>query len=95
MRCPHCHTANAADARFCQHCAAALRLTCSACGRELAPGARFCDQCATPVDTVPRITRPDGHCIVQRGTKHAWVNRGDVPCVLAAILVNADSVYPK
>ena len=36
-----------------------------------------------------------GHCIVQRGTKHAWVNRGDVPCVLAAILVNADSVYPK
>ena len=30
-----------------------------------------------------------GDCIVQRGTKHAWVNRGEVPCVLAAILVDA------
>ena len=53
MQCPQCHTPNAADARFCQHCAAALRLTCSACGRQLAPGARFCDQCATPVDPAP------------------------------------------
>jgi mannose-6-phosphate isomerase-like protein (cupin superfamily) len=30
-----------------------------------------------------------GDCIVQRGTKHAWANRGDVPCVMAAILVDA------
>ncbi len=30
-----------------------------------------------------------GDCIVQRGTKHAWVNRGDIPCVIAAVLVDA------
>jgi mannose-6-phosphate isomerase-like protein (cupin superfamily) len=30
-----------------------------------------------------------GDCIVQRGTKHAWINRSDAPCVMAAILVDA------
>lgn len=30
-----------------------------------------------------------GDCIVQRGTNHAWVNKGSVPCVIAAILVDA------
>jgi len=30
-----------------------------------------------------------GDCIVQRGTKHAWVNRGSEPCVIAAVLVDA------
>ena len=30
-----------------------------------------------------------GDCIVQRGANHAWVNKGDKPCVLAAILVDA------
>jgi mannose-6-phosphate isomerase-like protein (cupin superfamily) len=30
-----------------------------------------------------------GDCIVQRGTKHAWVNRSGQPCVLAAVLVDA------
>ena len=34
-----------------------------------------------------------GDCIVQRGTKHAWINRSDAPCVMAAVLINADSVY--
>lgn len=33
-----------------------------------------------------------GDCIVQRGTKHAWCNRGSVPCVMAAILIDAKSV---
>lgn len=33
-----------------------------------------------------------GDCIVQRGTKHAWVNRGTVPCVIAAVLVDATPV---
>ena len=33
-----------------------------------------------------------GDCIVQRGTKHAWVNRGDVPCVIAAVLIDAKPV---
>ncbi|MDE2074658.1 MAG: cupin domain-containing protein [Alphaproteobacteria bacterium] len=31
-----------------------------------------------------------GDCIVQRGTKHAWSNRGNVPCIMAAILVDAE-----
>jgi len=30
-----------------------------------------------------------GDCIVQRGTNHAWVNKSDKPCVLAAILIDA------
>jgi mannose-6-phosphate isomerase-like protein (cupin superfamily) len=30
-----------------------------------------------------------GDCIVQRGTKHAWSNRGSMPCVMAAVLVSA------
>jgi mannose-6-phosphate isomerase-like protein (cupin superfamily) len=30
-----------------------------------------------------------GDCIVQRGTKHAWVNRSGKPCVIAAVLVDA------
>lgn len=30
-----------------------------------------------------------GDCIVQRGTKHAWVNRSGKPCLIAAVLVDA------
>ena len=30
-----------------------------------------------------------GDCIVQRGTNHAWVNKSGKPCVLAAVLVDA------
>ena len=30
-----------------------------------------------------------GDVIVQRGTNHAWVNRGDAPCQIAVILVDA------
>jgi mannose-6-phosphate isomerase-like protein (cupin superfamily) len=30
-----------------------------------------------------------GDCIVQRGTKHAWINRSDAPCVIAAVLIDA------
>jgi len=33
-----------------------------------------------------------GDCIVQRGTKHAWSNRGAAPCIMAAILVDAKPV---
>lgn len=33
-----------------------------------------------------------GDCIVQRGTNHAWVNKSDKPCLLAAILVDAKPV---
>ncbi len=31
-----------------------------------------------------------GDTCVQRGTLHAWSNRGDEPCVLAGILLDAD-----
>lgn len=31
-----------------------------------------------------------GDCIVQRGTNHAWVNKSDKPCLLAAILIDAN-----
>ena len=34
------------------------------------------------------LLRP-GDCIVQRGTNHAWVNKSDKPCLLAAILIDA------
>jgi len=35
------------------------------------------------------VTLRPGDCIVQRATKHAWVNRGTEPCVIAAVLVDA------
>jgi uncharacterized cupin superfamily protein len=30
-----------------------------------------------------------GDVVVQRGTNHAWVNRGDEPCKIAFILIDA------
>lgn len=36
------------------------------------------------------LLRP-GSCVVQQGTSHAWVNRSGQPCVLAAILVGANT----
>jgi naringenin degradation protein FdeH len=30
-----------------------------------------------------------GDVVIQRGTNHAWVNRGNAPCRIAAILVDA------
>lgn len=30
-----------------------------------------------------------GDCVVQRGTVHAWQNRGDEPCIAAAVLFSA------
>ena len=32
-----------------------------------------------------------GDCIVQRGTNHALKNKGDKPCLLAAVLIDAHS----
>jgi mannose-6-phosphate isomerase-like protein (cupin superfamily) len=31
-----------------------------------------------------------GDVIIQRGTNHAWANRGDKPCQIAFILIDAD-----
>jgi mannose-6-phosphate isomerase-like protein (cupin superfamily) len=33
-----------------------------------------------------------GDCLVQRGTNHAWSNRGDAPCLVAFVLVSANPV---
>jgi quercetin dioxygenase-like cupin family protein len=33
-----------------------------------------------------------GDCLVQRGTNHAWSNRGDAPCLVAFILIAATPV---
>lgn len=33
-----------------------------------------------------------GDVFVQRGTVHAWHNRGDVPCVFAVTMIDADPV---
>jgi hypothetical protein len=33
-----------------------------------------------------------GDIVVQRGTMHAWVNNGSVPCVFAFILIDAKPV---
>lgn len=41
------------------------------------------------------VLLPTGSCIVQRGTKHAWVNRSDKPCVIAGILVDATPIRPE
>jgi naringenin degradation protein FdeH len=30
-----------------------------------------------------------GDVLIQRGTNHAWVNRGDAPCRVAFILLDA------
>jgi quercetin dioxygenase-like cupin family protein len=33
-----------------------------------------------------------GDVVVQRGTNHAWVNRGDQPCRMASVLIDARPV---
>jgi quercetin dioxygenase-like cupin family protein len=36
----------------------------------------------------PPVKMKVGDVMVQRGTKHAWMNRGSVPCRLAVVLVD-------
>jgi mannose-6-phosphate isomerase-like protein (cupin superfamily) len=40
------------------------------------------------------LLRP-GDILVQRGTNHSWSVRGDEPCIIAAVLVNAKPVGAK
>ena len=35
-----------------------------------------------------------GDILVQRGTSHAWVNRGDKPCRIAFVLIDAKDFPP-
>jgi uncharacterized cupin superfamily protein len=32
-------------------------------------------------------------CVVQRGTNHAWINRGEEDALLMAVLVDADNEH--
>jgi mannose-6-phosphate isomerase-like protein (cupin superfamily) len=38
------------------------------------------------------VTLKAGDLVVQRGTNHDWVVRGDEPCLIAAIMLGADPV---
>lgn len=35
------------------------------------------------------VTLRQGDFMVQRGTNHGWVNRGDVPCLIACTMISA------
>ena len=35
------------------------------------------------------VTLKSGDVVIQRGTNHAWINRGDRPCRLAVVLIDA------
>ncbi|MBR3553679.1 MAG: zinc ribbon domain-containing protein [Clostridia bacterium] len=48
--CTQCKTQNAAGAKFCKNCGAALNSTCPDCGFSLAPGAHFCSGCGKKLD---------------------------------------------
>lgn len=32
-----------------------------------------------------------GDCVVQRGTRHRWINRGKIPCVMSGIIISAET----
>ena len=51
VHCPGCDTANDAQARFCDHCGAALpgALACGRCGAPNDPEANYCDECGHPL----------------------------------------------
>jgi ribosomal protein L40E len=51
--CASCGARNAADAKFCDDCGAALQTTCSACGATNAPDAKYCDDCGTAIAQAP------------------------------------------
>ena len=38
------------------------------------------------------VTLRPGDVVIQRGTIHNWVNRGQIPCVMAFVLISAKSV---
>lgn len=47
--CGACGGRNAGDAKFCDDCGAALRITCPACKADNAGDAKFCDDCGAPL----------------------------------------------
>ena len=49
-------------------------------------------ECDLELDDGKTVHLKEGDIVVQRGTMHAWVNNGSVPCVFAFILIDADPV---
>jgi quercetin dioxygenase-like cupin family protein len=49
-------------------------------------------ECDLELDDGKTVHLTEGDIVVQRGTMHAWVNNGSVPCVFAFILIDADPV---
>jgi hypothetical protein len=49
VTCAKCGGTNRRDAKFCDHCGAALSIICPTCGRPNAPDATFCDECGKPL----------------------------------------------
>ncbi|MCI5829048.1 MAG: SPFH domain-containing protein [Treponema sp.] len=51
VNCPSCNSVNAAGAKFCSNCGAAIPQVsfCSNCGQKLAAGAKFCSGCGTKI----------------------------------------------
>jgi quercetin dioxygenase-like cupin family protein len=45
--------------------------------------------CDLELDDGESVPLAAGDIVVQRGTMHAWVNRGSVPCVFAFVLLDA------
>jgi hypothetical protein len=46
------------------------------------------------MDVGRRVMRA-GDVLIQRGTHHAWANRGDRPCRIAFILVDAEPLWRR
>jgi quercetin dioxygenase-like cupin family protein len=49
-------------------------------------------ECDLELDGGEVVRLKPGDVVVQRGTMHAWVNNGTVPCVFAFILIDAEPV---
>src|SRR5438045_3250498 len=49
-------------------------------------------ECDLELDDGKMVHLKQGDIVVQRGTMHAWVNNGSVPCVFAFILIDAEPV---
>ena len=47
-------------------------------------------ECDLELDSGEIVHMKPGDIVVQRGTMHAWVNNGPMPCVFAFILIDAD-----
>ncbi|PYN13437.1 MAG: hypothetical protein DME06_06935 [Candidatus Rokuibacteriota bacterium] len=59
MQCPRCEQANPAEAQFCNHCGAPLRLRYSGCGTANPPESRFCNGCGRALAEAPPPGPPD------------------------------------